>query len=159
MRRLIPILALLFASCVQPPAPAPVVADPESLRALPGGRILGERDEHGAFAYRGLPYAEAPVGELRWRAPQPASGWADTREALRSGSACIQFGSRLGGLDLPRGRSEGARIASSSTCMRPLRARACPVRFSSGSMAVATSLVTLATTMAGISLRRRMWSW
>ena len=108
MRRSIPVLALLFVSCVQPPAPAPVVADPESLRALPGGRILGERDEHGAFAYRGLPYAEAPVGELRWRAPRPASGWADTREALQSGSACVQFGSRLGGLDLPLGEVGGS---------------------------------------------------
>ena len=40
--------------------------------------------------FRGLPYAAPPVGALRWRAPQPATGWADTRDASKVGHACPQ---------------------------------------------------------------------
>ena len=30
--------------------------------------------------FRGIPYAKAPVGELRWKAPQPAEPWEGVRE-------------------------------------------------------------------------------
>ena len=41
-------------------------------------------------AFRGLPYAAPPVGALRWRAPQPATGWVDPRDASKVGHACPQ---------------------------------------------------------------------
>jgi para-nitrobenzyl esterase len=40
--------------------------------------------------YRGIPYAAPPVGDLRWKAPQPAAHWAGVREAKEYGNACWQ---------------------------------------------------------------------
>jgi para-nitrobenzyl esterase len=41
-------------------------------------------------AFKGLPYAAPPVGELRWRAPQPAVPWQGVRKADQFGSICTQ---------------------------------------------------------------------
>ena len=46
--------------------------------------------EKGVEAYLGLPYAAAPVGPLRWRAPQPGSRWTVKRNATHFGAACMQ---------------------------------------------------------------------
>jgi para-nitrobenzyl esterase len=40
--------------------------------------------------YRGIPYAAPPVGDLRWKAPQPPASWQGTREAKQFGNACPQ---------------------------------------------------------------------
>jgi para-nitrobenzyl esterase len=42
--------------------------------------------------WRGLPYAAPPVGPLRWRAPDPPTGWEGVRSALESGPHCLQLG-------------------------------------------------------------------
>lgn len=44
------------------------------------GTVIGVTDA-GCHVWRGLPYAEPPVGQLRWRAPQPASTWTGVRVA------------------------------------------------------------------------------
>jgi para-nitrobenzyl esterase len=40
--------------------------------------------------YRGIPYAAPPLGDLRWRAPQPAAHWDGVRAADKFGSQCMQ---------------------------------------------------------------------
>ena len=40
--------------------------------------------------YRGIPYAAPPVGDLRWRPPQPVEPWEGVREATRFASQCWQ---------------------------------------------------------------------
>jgi len=44
----------------------------------------------GGYAFRGLPYAAPPTGNLRWRPPQPPSGWHGIRDATQFGSNCPQ---------------------------------------------------------------------
>jgi para-nitrobenzyl esterase len=44
-------------------------------------------------AYKGIPYAQPPTGDLRWRPPQPAQKWHGTFLASDFGHHCIQFGS------------------------------------------------------------------
>jgi para-nitrobenzyl esterase len=41
-------------------------------------------------SFKGVPYAAPPVGELRWRAPQPVKAWAGVRKADKVGALCMQ---------------------------------------------------------------------
>jgi para-nitrobenzyl esterase len=95
-----------------PPEPARV-ADPESARSLPGGDVAGFVGRYGSHVWLGLPYAQPPVGELRWRAPEPPAAWSGTREALAFGAPCAQFASVFGGVaDAPPGE-----VAGSEDCL------------------------------------------
>ncbi len=40
--------------------------------------------------YRGVPFAAPPVGDLRWKAPQPAAKWQGVRQAAEFSNACWQ---------------------------------------------------------------------
>ncbi|XP_047986322.1 esterase FE4-like [Leguminivora glycinivorella] len=42
------------------------------------------------YSFKGVPYAQAPVGELRFRAPQPPQSWKGIRQATEYGSICAQ---------------------------------------------------------------------
>ena len=53
------------------------------------GAVRG-REENGVAVFRGIPYAEPPVGELRWKSPLAASGWSGVRPAIADGPGCPQ---------------------------------------------------------------------
>ena len=61
------------------------------------GQLAGIRAADGVTAFLGVPFAAPPVGNLRWRAPQPATPWKGVRTADRFGASCmqVQAGSRL----------------------------------------------------------------
>jgi para-nitrobenzyl esterase len=44
----------------------------------------------GVRVFDGIPYAKAPVGNLRWHAPEPANSWSGVRAATRPGPDCVQ---------------------------------------------------------------------
>jgi len=46
--------------------------------------------DHSVRIFKGVPFAAAPVGDLRWKAPQPAVHWDGVRPANKFGSACLQ---------------------------------------------------------------------
>ncbi|HEY9162151.1 MAG TPA: carboxylesterase family protein [Desulfomonilia bacterium] len=71
-----------------------------SLRQTSSGEVIGFTEDNGCHAWLGIPYAKAPVGELRWRAPQPAEGWTGKWLALQLGSVCTQFAGLIS--DVPR---------------------------------------------------------
>ncbi len=101
MRRLLISSFVLVAACTaSAPDEAPSI-DPASHRSLSAGEVVGAVGAYGSYEYLGLPYAQAPVGDLRWRAPEPLVRWADTREATEHGAACPQFGSPFAGLPIP----------------------------------------------------------
>ena len=104
MRRLLKwlgVLALLLVAAAgalwfflfRPPPPGTPAAETV---ATASGAVRG-LEERGVTVYRGIPYAAPPVGELRWRAPQPVAPWRETREAYRFSKACPQDGSPVPG--------------------------------------------------------------
>lgn len=84
VRGLIVAAAALFASgCASTPSgqPAEIATTQGALRGVASG---------GINAYLGIPYAKAPVGDLRWKPPVAADGWQGVRNAAVAGPACIQ---------------------------------------------------------------------
>ena len=72
------------------PNAAPAAAS-ALLRQTAYGPVLGAETD-GAYVWLGLPYARPPLGELRWRAPEPPQAWAAPLAALRFGPSCAQAG-------------------------------------------------------------------
>ncbi len=52
--------------------------------------LLEGTAEGGVRIFKGIPYAAAPVGELRWKAPQPVAHWDGVRKADQFGSRAMQ---------------------------------------------------------------------
>ena len=56
-------------------------------RGLIRGRLLADG---GGAVFKGIPFAQPPVGDLRWREPMPVAGWSGGREAAESGPPAAQ---------------------------------------------------------------------
>jgi para-nitrobenzyl esterase len=56
---------------------------------LDSGPISGILDD-SIWTYKGIPYAAPPVGELRWKEPQPVDPWQDVKTCTAFGPACPQ---------------------------------------------------------------------
>ena len=60
---------------------------------IDSGKLLGVlTPDQKVIAYKGIPYAAPPVGDLRWRPPQPVSRWKHILFARDFGPHCIQSG-------------------------------------------------------------------
>jgi len=57
--------------------------------SVTGGRVAGVVLPDASVAFRGIPYAAPPVGDLRWRAPRPVRPWTQLR-AAQPAHACAQ---------------------------------------------------------------------
>lgn len=103
---LVALLALVACGSPAGPAPAPRAEDGVSDGSSGGpgasdprdatvvvtdrGAVRGARSGD-ALAFKGIPYAAPPVGDLRWRPPAPAAPWQGVREATSWGPRCIQL--------------------------------------------------------------------
>lgn len=77
---LIPVL-LTFASC----------KESNPVLTVEGGKITGvQTPTKGVIAYKGIPFAAPPVGELRWKEPQPVIPWDGVKIADKYGDAASQ---------------------------------------------------------------------
>ena len=54
------------------------------------GVLEGTSTTSGIRVFRGVPFAAPPVGELRWKAPQPVKNWEGVRQAVEFGPSCMQ---------------------------------------------------------------------
>jgi para-nitrobenzyl esterase len=77
-------------------------------------------------AYKGIPYAKPPIGDLRWRPPVPAPAWEGVRDAREFGHACLQPPQQ------PTGLYSGGMASTSEDCLTlnvwtPAGARRLPV--------------------------------
>jgi len=83
---LCPMMLAVSSLCAAAPAGAgggPVVATDT-------GKVQGAV-EGGVASWKGIPFAAPPVGDLRWRAPQPAAAWTGVRAATAYGHDCMQL--------------------------------------------------------------------
>src|ERR1700730_3778988 len=56
-----------------------------------GGLVAGTNSADGKVViFEGVPFAAPPVGELRWKAPQPVAPWKGLRKATEFGARCMQ---------------------------------------------------------------------
>jgi len=73
-----------------PPALAnEVYYEPRPVLETKQGKLQGV-ERNGMVMFKNIPYAAPPVGDLRWRPPQPARNWTGVRDASRTGQACMQ---------------------------------------------------------------------
>ena len=96
-------LAVLLSSC----ASGLPFTEEESFIQIeaPAGNIIGlEENDH--YAFKGLPYAQAPIGDLRWKAPRDLPRFNEVFSATEFQSKCIQPSSQ--GLILNRSISTGS---------------------------------------------------
>ena len=75
------------------------------------GQLLGVVQE-GVASYKGIPFAAPPVGDLRWRPPQPMAPWTGVRQAAEFGADCMQ-----GRFGPPQAAGANAAPAPSENCL------------------------------------------
>ena len=84
-------LAALLAACSAPTPQSPVLT-------VEGGQIQGvPADVAGVTVFRGIPFAAPPIGENRWRAPQPVVPWEGVRVCDKFGHPAFQAAHYPGG--------------------------------------------------------------
>jgi para-nitrobenzyl esterase len=67
-------------------------ADPDPVAAVTGGSIRGRLLPEGrGSVFRGIPFAQAPVGDLRWHEPMPVIPWTGIRDAGEAGPPPAQI--------------------------------------------------------------------
>lgn len=95
MKRILAVLLSTFAlnSFANPDKP---------MAKIETGSLQGAT-EFNMNVFKNIPYAASPVGDLRWRPPQPAASWSGTRDASKFGDSCPQMYEKnlSTGLDLP----------------------------------------------------------
>lgn len=94
------LVAALFATNATPSAAQPPSKPPST--AVVSELSLSGAPFSGGTVYFNIPYAQPPVGDLRWRAPVAATPWQGVRDAARRGPACMQPDQHWNAVDAAR---------------------------------------------------------
>jgi len=76
-------------SCLAQPS---TDSSPKPIATLSTGQLRGSLTYDGEAVFKDIPFAEPPVGNLRWHEPLPPKAWAGVRDATTYGPACYQTG-------------------------------------------------------------------
>lgn len=71
-------------------APLPTGPKPDVIVPVSGGQIGGEAWSDGTFAFKAVPFARPPLGDLRWIPPQDVPAWEGVRFSKDSAPGCLQ---------------------------------------------------------------------
>ena len=102
-------------------------AEPTAVVNAPAGELQGQTD--GAInIFKGVPFAQPPVGDLRWKAPIPMPRWPGVKSATEFGPECIQPQSPLATVytEAPKPMSEDCLTLN---VWAPVHAKNAPVFF------------------------------
>ena len=88
------ILAVALILCAMPTDSQAQAANP--LAFTFSGPVRGMVSSAGVREFLGIPYAAAPVGNLRWRPPVPHAPWFETLDATQFANHCPQTPSPFG---------------------------------------------------------------
>jgi para-nitrobenzyl esterase len=83
MTLLLGIFTVLVAMAAFAAVSSPVVS-------TTAGQVRGAMLEQGGSVFKGIPYAQAPAGNFRWREPMPVKPWRGVRDATAFGAICPQ---------------------------------------------------------------------
>ncbi|MBI1391573.1 MAG: carboxylesterase family protein [Alphaproteobacteria bacterium] len=88
--------------------------DAATMVSVAQGELVGLTTARGAKAWLGVPFAKAPAGDLRFRAPRPPEPWSGVMEATSFGHRCPQM---TNGLNQSEGVAPGLRVGDED-CLR-----------------------------------------
>src|SRR3990170_930514 len=83
------LLGSLAALAAATSVPTTVLSQAPTIVRVEAGELQGVVAD-GVASFKGIPFAAPPVGELRWRPPQPAAPWTGVRQAAEFGADCMQ---------------------------------------------------------------------
>ena len=82
-------VATLISSVIAQEANQDKATQPSRLVRIDSGELQGSEAD-GVISFKGIPFAAPPVGELRWRPPQPTKKWTGVRQATEFARNCMQ---------------------------------------------------------------------
>jgi para-nitrobenzyl esterase len=82
--------AVIFIVAMTAPLTIAQAQDDPFVAKTSSGQVRGMTRSGGGAKFFGIPFAQPPIGELRWREPLPAKPWTDVRDAKTYSAPCAQ---------------------------------------------------------------------
>ena len=57
---------------------------------IANGMLEGVTEKSGVHSFKGIPFAQPPIGEMRWKEPQPVNNWGGVRKCDAFGYNTLQ---------------------------------------------------------------------